>query len=325
MGVLEISPGQIDVEKLSRLQSLAEDGTLSKTMAGYIQWLAPQMENLKSILSLRQKELRDQFTTQTAHRKTADLTGMLMVGLESFLRFALESQAISSEEKSKYETACQDAILKMAMAQADHQEGEDSAVRFLQIVGSAFTSGRAHCVDSKTGMKPENPALWGWQPRGEALFVGSDEPKASDWIPRGDKIGWIDGNELLLEPDATYAVVQRIASEQTDPLPVQKQTIIKRLAEKGYIVRDESEGKNTLKRTVSAENRRPRVMVFLDKNIVFTLSKAGATGAEGANGKSHRQHVDPSALNAPVLEERGIDKYINGEAAFAAQNRAGLS
>ena len=43
--ILELSPGDVDIEKLSRAQVARDQGVLATCMAGYIQYLAPRLEN----------------------------------------------------------------------------------------------------------------------------------------------------------------------------------------------------------------------------------------------------------------------------------------
>ncbi|MGQ9576987.1 MAG: hypothetical protein ACUVUC_16920, partial [Thermoguttaceae bacterium] len=49
---------------------------------------------------------------------------------------------------------------------------------------------------------------------------------------QGMRIGWIDDEDLYLEPDAAYAVVQRLGRDVGDALAVSPQTLRKRLKER---------------------------------------------------------------------------------------------
>ena len=59
---------------LTELQGKAADGTLAKTMAAYVRWLAPQMEKLKATLPARKTALREEISGQLAvHSRTPDI------------------------------------------------------------------------------------------------------------------------------------------------------------------------------------------------------------------------------------------------------------
>ena len=52
--VVEVTPGDIDTAVLSRIQRDAGDGVLATAMAGYVQWLAPRIDDLRRTLPDRQ-------------------------------------------------------------------------------------------------------------------------------------------------------------------------------------------------------------------------------------------------------------------------------
>jgi hypothetical protein len=90
------------------------------------------------------------------------------------------------------------------------------------------------------------------------VTVGTGDNERLDWRPGGDKIGWVDehGN-LYLEPEASYAAVQRLARDQGTAIPVTKATLFKRLDEKGWIL-SKDERRKTVRKTI--EGRRPHVL-----------------------------------------------------------------
>jgi hypothetical protein len=59
----------------------------------------------------------------------------------------------------------------------------------------------------------------------------------------GDCVGWIDGDELYLDPAAAYRVFQKAASEAGESLPVSEQILRKRLHEKGLLASTDLTGK----------------------------------------------------------------------------------
>jgi hypothetical protein len=95
MLVMEVSSGDVDLDVLTELQRAAAEGLLACAMSGYLQYLAPRMENLKEGLPARQRELRDSAVCAGAHARTPDTVASLYLGWERFLGFAVEAGAIT--------------------------------------------------------------------------------------------------------------------------------------------------------------------------------------------------------------------------------------
>lgn len=71
------------------------------------------------------------------------------------------------------------------------------------------------CVN---GYEPDKSRAWGWR-------VGYD----GDSKPLGNCIGWVDGEDLYLEPKATYAAAKQMATASGGNLVVSENTLRKRL------------------------------------------------------------------------------------------------
>src|SRR5439155_983782 len=90
-----------------------------------------------------------------------------------------------------------------------------------QAHAGAMSSGRAH-VAAPDGNRPNaGGGAWGWR----LNAYGTHEPM-------GDRVGWLDGEDLYLDPDAAYAAVQRLGQEIGDRIALTPQTLRKRLKER---------------------------------------------------------------------------------------------
>lgn len=131
------------------------------------------------------------------------------------------------------------ALGAVADSQAEAQAASDPVRRFLELLPALFLSGRAH-LKGTHAEEPEHSERLGW----------AHDPGAppDDRRPLGKCIGWEDAENgvLYLEPTACYAEVQALSGGENDPLPVSKNTLWKRLREKGLIVVEEA-GRNTRK------------------------------------------------------------------------------
>jgi hypothetical protein len=187
--VLEIAKGDVNLSRLTEAQHASQVGLFAQAMAAYLKWLAPQMDALKKSLPTRREELRDQIRQSSfAHDRTPDMIASLLIGLEIFLKFALEVNGIDQSEYDALYSRGYSSILEAGGGQANHQMGEEPATRFIDLVSSAFVSGQAHLVGMKNGEKPsKHPTPWGWFCSGTD---GSFDPD-DRYYAKGDKIGWL--------------------------------------------------------------------------------------------------------------------------------------
>lgn len=297
MLVLEVGPEDVNLDRLSKAQQAARDGLLAAAMAGFVRWLAPRIDELKAALRARHEELRVQFrqNMRFTHDRTPDTVANLVLGWQFLLAFAVEAGAVTAEEaETLWARACE-ALIAAGEAQAGHLTSEDPTARFLSLLGAAVTSGRAHVADAKTGEQPENPAIWGWRER----WFGVGDDLRFEWQPLGDRVGWLDGENVLLDPEAAYAAAQKLARDQNASLPITQRVLWKRMAERGWIVTEKDERRvyYTLKRTIAGQRRR---VLVLPKSVVpliaYNVGDVGDVG-EPLSDNSLR------AQNAPTFSE----------------------
>jgi len=122
------------------------------------------------------------------------------------------------------------------------------------LIISAITSGEAHIADQE-GSQPEEPRLWGWREH----TVGTGDHIREEWQSQGKRIGWVQGDDLYLNPEASFSMAQTLANRQGDPLPVTPQTLRTQLKEGGYLASwDTKRQRNTIRRVV--EGREMQVL-----------------------------------------------------------------
>jgi hypothetical protein len=221
-------------------------------MAGYLRWLAPQIDQLQQTLPEWQRKLRDLLVQGAAHRRTPDIAASLILGWETFLRFAEEAEAISRANAARMLTRARAALAESAEVQRAHQASEEPARRFPALLRAAISSGRAHVAHADTGAQPDDPACWGWQ----VSLVGAGSYEREAWRPNGERLGWIREHDLFLDPDAAFAAAQKLARDQGTSIPIKPRTLWKRLAEQGLLAsRDPARGTNTVRRTIEGMRR----------------------------------------------------------------------
>ncbi|MBN2326834.1 MAG: DUF3854 domain-containing protein [Candidatus Omnitrophica bacterium] len=276
MLILEIRPGEVDLNVLSRMQERARKGILSAAMSGYIQWLAGSMDQLQQELPERQTAWRDRILQNAPHARTPDIMASLLVGWEMFMEYAIETGAIDDQERSRLHQQAVETFMQLLHAQKNYLEDEEIHLRFLSLVNAALDGGYAHLADIETGGEPvESPGSWGWK----QVSSTDGYMDKSVWKPQGRAIGWIEWKDeehsiIYLEPDAAFACLQRLAKEQDKPITISQRTMWKRLKEKGLMAYDEETHKRNSVRKVVQGRRKNVFPIF----IYILSSICGPTG-----------------------------------------------
>jgi hypothetical protein len=229
--LVEFSPGDVDVKKLTACQADASAGIYAQAMSAFLKWLAPQYTDVKNRLPNQIERFRAAATRSGQHARTPEIVANLMVGLNWFLKFATEVGALSVDDMKAIRAKALRALAQAAAAQTRGQAGEDSAQRFLNLIAALLDRGDA-CL------------------RETAADVPSDEEKGRRYI------GWTtDDGLVLLEPESAYAAVHQLAAQQGEAFPVRCKTLGKRLEESGLLTHHDK-NRNTTQVTIGVTRRR---------------------------------------------------------------------
>jgi hypothetical protein len=224
----EVGPGDIDLKALSLCQRLAREGIFAGAMAGFLRWLAPKYGEIKASMRSEIERLRGLACRGDGHRRTPEIVASLALGLHYFTQFAEEAGAISHGQAQELWDKGWAALGEAAARQQQHQASQEPARRFIELLQAAVVSGHAHLAGNDGG-PPVNAPAWGWR-RNEAT---------SALMPQGDRVGWVDYGDVVLEPDASYRAACAMSSNG-DGLAISAVTLRKRLAERGWIIREPS-------------------------------------------------------------------------------------
>lgn len=217
--VVEMGAGDVKRAVLSECQSAGEAGLLALSMSGYISWMAGQYEELRERLYNRVREIRSQGRGRTIHARLPGALAELQTAWEIFLDFAVEAGAIGAAERLALAERNNKALDQLARLQAKYQI-HDPALRFVALLKAALASGSGHVAD-RNGRAPDRPECWGWR-----------KPNRT-WLAQGGRIGWVVGNDIFLEPAASYELAQQMAGPER--LPVTARTLRHRLRECGLL------------------------------------------------------------------------------------------
>lgn len=263
--VLEVAKGAMDWELLTLCQKDAASGLYAQAMAGFLRWLAPRYDEIQRSKPRRIAELRSQAVASSGHRRTPTIAAELAFALEQFIGFARESGVLSDEQADALWSRGWAALGQAATNQAGHLDAQDQVARFLDLLRSAISSGRAH-VASADGNEPDSPEVWGWRER----RIGGGGQHGSEWQPQGEHVGWLRDDDLYLDPDSAYKAVEGMAT--LDGLSITSRTLWKRMSERGLLATVDS-GRETLRVRVTLEGAR-RAVLHLRSSTLLTQEPA---------------------------------------------------
>jgi hypothetical protein len=253
MLVLEVSPGDVPLAGLTPHQRAAGAGLYAQALAGFLHWLAPRYGELRTTLPDEYARLRLLALTGAGSSRTPGIVAGLALGLNLFLSFAFEASAITAAEREALTCRGWNALGQAGVAQAEQVGSVEPTALFLRLLAAAI--GTTACVAGPDGREPaEQPEAWGWHQK----TYGLGEQERTDWYPcrQGGRIGWVDGTDLYLEPEASYAAAQDLARHQGNELPVSARTLRKRLKERGLLASTDSEREVlTVRRTLEGKRR----------------------------------------------------------------------
>ena len=220
-------------------------------MSGFLRWVAGRYGTVQATLATETLRLRELAAASDAHRRTPGIVASLGAAWRLFLDYALECGAITAASAEAAWRRCWLALGQAAAAPAQHQAAREPTARFLELLGSALGSGKAHVADPN-GTAPEGQKSWGWR----SVVVGTGEFARQEWRPQGARVGWVDGADLYLDRDAALAEVQRLGREVGDGLAITAAVLAKRLHERGLLVTT-GEARETLpvRRTLEGKRR----------------------------------------------------------------------
>jgi hypothetical protein len=281
--LVEQAKDAVTEDRLTAAQDAAE--LLSGAMAGYLRWLAPRMREMRPQLRSEVKELRSAY--QAAHRRTSEIAASLEIGWRRFLAFALECGAVTDPERAEMEGQVRAALLGGAAVQARHQQEVNPVQLYVSGLSGALAAGAVH-VSTFDDKPPAAAGAWGWRPRAGMGLVDDGGTDQRVWEPRGDRVGWIDGDNLYLLPEAAYKAA---AAQHRDGLGIAEVALRQRLHDAGFLVSVGGDKEHPLVvRTPRAIAPRPWVL------RLRTSISPGTTGTTGTKGAGD---PDPNSAEPP--------------------------
>lgn len=225
---LELKKSDVKQEMLTILQSKTDE--LAAAMAGYTDWLAPQLDSLAAGFRQEFQKLRA-LACSDGHGRIPETVAWLQIGFSAFVRFAVDSGVVSSEEGEQLSGECWTILNKLAADQSRVVAEDRPANKFLDALRDMLTA----------------RVVW-------VRHTSEMDSASRD----GAFIGWEDSESYFLIPGETYRQVCRFVQAQGGRFPVGERRLWAHLAAEGLIETfvDGSRVNNTILRTINGERRR---------------------------------------------------------------------
>ena len=240
----------VRIAELAKLQrTVAKKQLLAAGFAAYIVDLAKLinatgMNDFNSAVEDAEMEWEARWSMNAAHAQTAPAVASLAVGWVMWLDWAERSGVMTPEQAEEIRSQVVEDLDSLVAAQKIHLEAASPTDRWRDLLVSALRSGKCHV---------------GW--RFLAKVGGGDPGEAWGWRagePQGDRIGWIDKDGVYLLPEATHAVISKLARETGSGWPTSMQQTWKLLHQRKWIVNADPD-RHTHKKSVSGGGN-PRVV-----------------------------------------------------------------
>ena len=194
--LVDLTRSEIDLEQLTMAQRYGSDGQLSQAMGGYLKWLASRIGEIQKQMAPRSREIGISLQLN-GHKRTPELAGTLLFGLETFLQFAVDAQAIPDEERQRYWDLAIAAMKKEAAYQAEAVDETDNFNCTIELLRSAIATNVAY-LEVGNGVHPPLDML-GYR---------------SAMEPGQHKVGWADHENIYLDANAVARVVRKMAGDE---------------------------------------------------------------------------------------------------------------
>jgi hypothetical protein len=243
--ILELQKDAIESGSLTECQRDAQAGLYAQAMGAFLQWFAANYEDVMAAFTGLVSKYRALAFQDVAHARTPDIVANLQAAFELFLDFAVFAGALEGTERVRLAARSWEALSQAAAAQAKHQTATEPTARYLAVVRSLLSSGRAHLCGINGSEPDHEPGACGWR----------REP-AGNWVRLGECIGWVAAEHLYLDPTAAFRLVQVAAGPAGESLSVSEQTLRKRLHEKGLLESvDQARQTLTIRRTLGGSSK----------------------------------------------------------------------
>ena len=270
MFLVSLAPAQDGTAMAARLtEAQRHREAYALAMSGYLAWLAGQDATFAPALTQRFYTLRETAQTAGAHTRQPGAVAHLMLAWEYWTRYALESGALTADEREALLAQVGTLLTAVAAAQADSLQTLRPDQMALDLLRDGIAGKRAY-LETLEGKAPKDGADWGWVREVERDGSGG----VRDVLrrpPGGVLLGYVTDDWLYLLPEAHHQFLCKAARDAGQVFPVGKDTLHKHMDTAGLIQSHVEQGRRRL--TVQQRPCPGRVLKF--KRLLYPLYPPG--------------------------------------------------
>jgi len=298
---VEVPSGAMKPNSHRRPEQDGRNGLYAECMAGYLSWIAPDLDAHRCEHRRRVEEVTSEVSRNGDHRRIGGNVAQLQAAFERFTRYAVEMGNITAAERDAMNARCMETLLSHVAEQSAMQRNSDPVTKFLGLIGEALLSGRAHLKPMDESDASQKTPANGWKER--ATFTGGTSLE-----PSGDCIGYVGDDGVYLLPTAAH----RIATATGDGTAVAERTMHKRLLAVGAIAsRDEARGRMTTRITPPGAGRVSAL------HLKDWRKHEGGTYEIAAQSSQSAQYATDDAQSGPNVWAGGPVNWAGGPDALS--------
>jgi hypothetical protein len=221
--LVEFKKGCVDKKELAKCQK--ESYELQKAMRGYIEWLQPQMNELKIKIDQMYDFYREKLVFGN-HQRTTENAIHLIVGWTMFLQFALDTETITKEQHDELLQLGIDALSTASEDEAEIVEETSPVHEFFSALKTRIITGKYYLKNRKD----------------ESI---NHKYRSDDFDKNAVLLGWIDEEGLYLLPGSAWELYQDYVKRTSSATWISKRMLLKLLKDQQILRYNDSEKKFT--------------------------------------------------------------------------------
>jgi hypothetical protein len=240
MLILELTPGDIAVDKLSAAQANRDKYPTTTTK------LIQHMAATDPCIDARCQVVRNANLT-IGHTRTPPMLGRLAGTIEYVIDWAKDMKAIAPAAAVRLKAEAVQAILEAGNKQAQYLEATDPTDMFSAALRHVLAAGLGHLRTMNGGI-PEKAEILGWT-------AEKSMGELATWKSHGPVVGWVNwvNDELFVDLTSGYNIIRKAGGNE---ITLTKQTMLKRLKDAGLILRsDDARQRNSIRITAEQHTR----------------------------------------------------------------------
>lgn len=211
MSVIELSDGDIDKQKLSRLQLNAH--LLPQAMSIYIRWLIENIIDIRKTFPEHFRQLRSKAYAEGLHNRLPEQSAFYQFAWNIVLSWLQDKSIITETQAQSMSQDGWNIFMELADRQSRRIEREDPVRRFREIVQTLITQGKVKLLHKELS----------------GDIIGNE---------KADLLGYFDDLYMYLLPTALWNTMQRYCIAEGSHFPFSRQTFYRMLISRKLIDTD---------------------------------------------------------------------------------------